>query len=239
VEQESSLATTYTWRAIPNTKALGGSYTTERLAGARASYPFTGTSVIWYTVLGPDQGTASVTIDGISHGTVNNYRRTVVFGAWRTFSGLSAGTHTLQIVVTGVRGSRAGTGTFVSIDGMRSPALQRTPSLSYKWRIGPYAGASGGHYAISDQKGSAVSFNFRGTSISWYTLLGAANGKAVVFIDGVNRGTFDTYRSSAIIGRATISGLTDAIHTIKIVNAGIRSAASHGTYITVDRFVVG
>jgi hypothetical protein len=117
--------------------------------------------------------------------------------------------------------------------------LQKTPSVRYQWRNAPFAGASGGHYSISDQKGTAAYFTFRGTSIEWHTLLGSANGKAAVYIDGVLNQTVDTYRSSASIGFLRITGLSDGLHTIKIVNAGTRNTASKGTYLTVDRFVVG
>jgi hypothetical protein len=241
VEQESSSAVTYTWRAIPTTRAWGGSYTTERLRGARASYTFTGTSVRWYTVLGPDQGTAAVTIDGSSFGTVNNYRATALFGGYHLYTGLGAGTHTIVITVNGVKGSSAGTGTFVSIDAMQpgTGVLQKTPSIRYTWRIAPASITSGGHYAVSDQKGSAIYFTFRGTSIEWHTLLGTANGKAAVYIDGVLNQTVDTYRSAASVGFLRITGLSDAIHTIKIVNTGTRNASSKGMYLTLDRFVVG
>ena len=241
VEQESSLAVSYTWRAIPTTRAWGGSYTTERIAGARATYTFTGTSLKWYTVRGPDQGTATVTIDGLSYGTVNNYRATPLFGGFISFAGLGAGSHTLVITVTGARGSRAGTGTFVSIDAMQpgTAALQKTPPVRYQWRFAPFAGASGGHYSVSDQKGSAVYFTFRGTSIEWHTLLGSSNGRAAVYIDGVLITTVDTYRSTTGLGFLRITGLIDTIHTIKIVNTGTRNAGSRGTYVTIDRFVVG
>jgi hypothetical protein len=241
VEQETSLAAIYQWRTITTTSALGGSYTTERLAGAHAVYNFTGTSVEWFTLLGPNQGTAAVSIDGVSYGNVNNYRSTYAYLSSWVFSGLSAGSHTLQITVNGVKGSSAGTGTFIAIDAMRpdSAPLQRSPGLQYTWRVGAYSPASGGHYAVSDQKGASAYFTFRGTSIEWHTILGPANGKAAVYIDGVLNTTVDTYRSSTQVGFLRITGLSDAIHTIKILILGTRSAASHGIAITIDRFVVG
>jgi len=241
VQEETSPAVSYAWRTITTTSALGGSYTTERLAGARAVYTFTGTSVTWYTVFGPNQGTAAVTIDGVSFGNVNNYRKTVLYLVARSFSGLSAGTHTLQITVNGVKGSSAGTGTFIAIDAMRpgTAALQRTPALQYRWRLAAYSGASGGHYSISDQKGASASFTFRGTALDWYAVLGSSNGKALIYMDGTYRSTVDLYRSATIIGRIHMTGLSDAIHTITIFNAGARNAASHGFFVTIDRFVVG
>ena len=95
------------------------------------------------------------------------------------------------------------------------------------------------HYALTDQKGASAYFTFWGTSIEWHMILGAANGKAAVYIDGVLNTTVDSYRSSTMVGFLRITGLIDAMHTIKIVPLGTRSAASHGTLVTIDRFVVG
>jgi len=242
VEQETSLAESYRWRGVPASGALGGSYTTEHLAGATASFTFTGTSVTWYTVLGPNQGIASVLIDGGSFGKVDNYRRgTVVYGGSWTFSGLSSATHTITIIVQGQKGSPIGTGTFVSVDGMQvgGGSVQANPSVAYRWRTAPSATAFGGHYAIADLQGESTYFSFRGTRVDWYTALGPSGGRAAVYIDGVLKGTVDTYRSSTINARVIFSNLSDGIHTIRVLVLGTKSAASHGTNIVIDRWAIG
>jgi len=242
VEQETSLAESYRWRVVPASGALGGSFATEHLAGATASFTFSGTSVRWYTVRGPNQGDARVFIDGISWGRVDNYHRsTFVYGSFWTFSPLTPGTHTMVIIVDGLKGSPIGTGTYVSVDGMQvdSGSVQSTPSITYRWRTAPSATAFGGHYAISDVQGASTYFSFRGTRIDWYTILGPSGGRAAVYIDGVLKGTVDTYRSSTISGRAIFSGLSDTVHTIRILVLGTKSAASHGTNVIIDRWAIG
>src|SRR5205807_1234476 len=62
VEQENSAAATYQWGTVSVGGAFNGSYTHDRLAGASASYSFTGSSITWYTVKGPKQGLADVYI---------------------------------------------------------------------------------------------------------------------------------------------------------------------------------
>jgi hypothetical protein len=238
--EETSSAVAYGWQKVAASAALGGSYATEHLGGARASYAFTGTSLKWFTVHGPDQGTAALSIDGVSFGRVDNYRPTRSYNTAVLFSSLTPGTHTLVITVEGLKGSPIGRGTFISIDGMQpgGAALQVRPFFTAFWRTGPSSIASGGHYALADLQGAAVSFAFHGTSVAWYSILGPSDGRAAVYLDGALKATVDLYRPSAAVGRFTLYRLSDAVHTLRIVVLGTRSAASHGTYVTVDRFAV-
>src|SRR5437899_8775007 len=58
-EQENSLAASYSWRTSKTTSAFGGSYQSDYRANATFTFGFSGTSVTWYTVLGPSQGLAA------------------------------------------------------------------------------------------------------------------------------------------------------------------------------------
>src|SRR5205085_2172165 len=133
-----------------------------------------------------------------------------------------------------------GLGTFVSVDAMRvgSGSVQPTPAVVYGWRSVPYAPAYGGSYAVSDQMRAQVSFMFRGTGIDWYSVFSAYGGKAGVYLDGTLIKTADTYKSSTALGRISLRGLSDGLHTLRVVALGTRSTASKGTMVTVDRFVV-
>ena len=85
----------------------------------------------------------------------------------------------------------------------------------------------------------SVTFTFRGTAVRWYTVLGPAQGKANVYLDGTLKGTFDNYATSTTYNAArTFTGLSDAVHTISIRPLGTKQAASSGTLISVDRWVV-
>ena len=238
--QESTPAARYGWRPVTTTAAYGRSYRTDRLAGSTASFAFTGTSVTWYTVRARNQGLADVYVDNVKKATVNNYSSGTSYKVARTVSGLSAGAHTLKIVVRGVRGSTNGTGTYVSIDAMKvGTAFYATPSLTHKWRISPDSAASGGAQAVANLAGQDVSLRFRGTGLSWYTSTGRNRGIVRIYVDGVLKGTVDNYSATTRYNvRRVISGLSDARHTVRLVISGKHRAAATGNVATVDRWIV-
>jgi GH25 family lysozyme M1 (1,4-beta-N-acetylmuramidase) len=237
-QQETTPAAAYKWRTVSNANAYNGSYNDEHLGGAEASFPFTGTTVTWYTVTGPSQGLAYVYIDGVLKGSYNQYASSAHYKVARTFSGLTAAAHTIRIVVRGVKGSSAGTGTYVSIDAIAVGAtVTGSPSLQVLWRTSSSSSASGGKYANTDLPSSAT-FVFRGTGVDWYTMFGPDQGKAQMWVDGVLKATYDNYASSRSFGvRRSIRSLTDSVHTLKIVVLGQKRTASSGKLISVDRFV--
>jgi GH25 family lysozyme M1 (1,4-beta-N-acetylmuramidase) len=237
-QQETSPAADYEWRRVANANAHGGSYSDEHLAGAEASFPFTGTSVTWYTVTGPSQGLAYVYIDGVLKGSFNQYASSAHYKVARSFSGLTSASHKLRIVVRGMKGATAGTGTYVSIDAFAmGGTVTASPSLDAKWRLTNASSASAGKYANTDIKSTAT-FAFRGTGVDWYTMTGPDQGKAEIWVDGVLKSTVDNYASGRKYGvRRSISSLTDALHTLKIVVLGQKRSASSGRLIAVDRFV--
>lgn len=239
VEQETSPRATARWGTVHARSAYGGSFVRDHFAGAQARFGFTGTAITWYTITGRDQGIANVTIDGITR-TVNNYADTRRHRVARTVTGLPDGPHTIQITATGKKGAASGTGSYVSIDAMKpgTGSVITTPSLNHQWATASHPDTSGGRYARADQTGAAMSFVFRGTGIDWHTLLGPANGKAKIYLDGQLYRTVDTYRAATRIGRYTIQGLADKVHTIRVVVLGTHNPQSRGTTVTIDRFTV-
>jgi hypothetical protein len=231
-EEESSVGASYSWATFTATKALGGSYNAERLQGASFTFGFTGTAVTWVTKAGPAQGRASVFIDGVDRGIVNLYSASDHYQVKRTYSGLSAGAHSLMVRVRGERGSTHGTSTWIALDGLlvNGTTVSR-PVVHFEWQPVHDSSASGGRYVRTVTPNAHVSFVFRGYTIDWVTLAGPTQGKASMYIDGVKKRTVDNYSSSvhhAVTRR--ISDLTDAVHTLTIVAAsGI---------VSVDRFVV-
>jgi GH25 family lysozyme M1 (1,4-beta-N-acetylmuramidase) len=237
-QQETTPAAEYEWREASNANAYGGSFSDEHLGGAEASFRFTGTAITWYTVTGPSQGLAYVYIDGVLKGSYNQYASSANYKVPRTFSGLSSSAHTLRIVVRGVKGASAGTGTYVSIDAFGvGGTVDATPSLDGKWRLTSATSASGGKYANTDLKATA-DFVFRGTGVDWYTTTGPNQGKAEIWVDGVLKATVDNYASSRAYNvRRSVRSLTDAVHTLRVVVLGQKRSASSGRLIGVDRFV--
>jgi hypothetical protein len=238
LEQETSVAAKYSWPRVSTSAAYGGSYVRSRLSGTSASWQFSGTGVRWYTVTGASMGKAVVSIDGVTKCTCDLYASSTHFHASRYFSGLADANHTIKIAPTGTKRA-ASADSYVAVDGFLpdSSSLYGSPSLTYQWQRLTSSLAGGGHAARFDIAGGAVSFTFKGTGIRWYTLRGPSEGKAKVYIDGVLKETYDAYaKSSSLTDRSYAT--SNAVHTLKLVVLGRKTAASKGTYVTVDRLTV-
>jgi len=240
VEQETSTAAAYYWRGVSTSSAFGGSYAVDHLANSQLTFKFTGTGITWYTNTGRNYGLAYVYIDGVLRGSFGQYASSTHYRVARSFGGLTLGSHTITIRVRGLKGAAGGTGTDIAVDAFQVGATRfDTPSVTYSWRRAGSSFASGGAYALSDGKGSAATFTFRGTGFDWYTVLGPSMGKANVYVDGVLIIQFDNYASSTQYNvRRTFRKLSDAIHTVTIKLTGTRRSASSGTVVAVDRWVV-
>ena len=62
-QQGEGAATAFTWRTVNTASAFGGSYVVDHVAGASASYRFTGSSITWYTNIGPNYGIADLYVE--------------------------------------------------------------------------------------------------------------------------------------------------------------------------------
>jgi len=228
--------------------------------GATATYAFSGTSVTWIGQRSNLSGIALVKVDGGAGVAVDLFARNVetnspVFAV----NGLSPGTHTLTIEVTGTRNQES-QGNAVVVDAFDIPAtavshLQETdPDVVFSgaWaQADDRFGWSGGGLAtqpdppvggarVSETNGAKATLTFRGTAISWTGFRGRDGGIARVQLDGGPVTTVDTYSQSdkvqAIVFTAT--GLADETHTLTIEATGTRNAASAGRKIVVDAFDV-
>ena len=221
------------WPLVHAKPAFGHSFAREHLAGASASWTFTGTSITWWTITGPDQGKAKLFVDGVRKLTVSNYAAKQHFAIGRTVKGLHAGRHTVRVLVLGLKGSKVGKGTFVAVDAF-SAGKTRTanPSLAAAWRSINNSHLYAGHAIVADLATETVTLRFRGTGIALATMRGLTQGKANVFVDGVRKLTINDFaKHTAFHVRHAIRGLSDKLHTLKIVVVG-----SHT--ITIDRFTV-
>jgi len=99
--------------------------------------------------------------------------------------------------------------------------------------------ASGGALRWSNFTNDTVTYKFNATSIKWLTRKGPSMGKALVTIDGVNKGTFDLYRATGLNQQFLFSGLASAAHNIVIKVTGSKNANAAGFFIPLDGFQVG
>jgi GH25 family lysozyme M1 (1,4-beta-N-acetylmuramidase) len=234
--EEGSAGITYAWRSVGARDAIEGSYVTERSAGATATFAFSGRAVTWYTMVGPDQGRASVWIDGERVGTFDQYASRRAFGVTRSFSKLPRGTHTIAIRVLGTR-SAASSDTLVAIDGFE--VGRATRELGFSWGAVRRPEASGGSLVASDVKRASLELTFRGTGIAWTTARGPDQGRAAIFLDGTLVRTVDNYARERTLGVVrTVSGLAEGVHVLRIVVLGEARPRAMGALVSVDRFSV-
>jgi GH25 family lysozyme M1 (1,4-beta-N-acetylmuramidase) len=117
---------------------------------------------------------------------------------------------------------------------------QGSPAVGYGWRSVSKDQAYGGAFAVERRAGASASYAFHGTSVTWYTTTGPAQGKAAVSIDGHGMGTFDQYasRPSFRVARS-FTKLAHGWHTITVRVLGTASASASDTQVTVDAFQSG
>jgi GH25 family lysozyme M1 (1,4-beta-N-acetylmuramidase) len=237
--EQASPAINYGWRKVSSAGAFGRSYAVQRLAGATASFAFTGKTVTWYTLTGPSQGMASVWIDGRAKGTFNQYAPSMSFKVARSFRHLARGDHTITIRVLGRAGATGGTDTQVAVDAIEAGGkVIWTPAMRFAWGKAKNANASGGDVAVSDLTGTAATFAFYGTGVEWHTVLGPHQGRARIYVDGKLLKSVDNYAKSPSTADRTIAGLAVGVHELRIVVLGEARPAARGTQTSIDAFTV-
>ena len=237
--EQGSPAIAYTWRQVRAPRAYGRSYMVERSAGATATFAFTGSSVTWYTAIGPTQGKASVSIDQRLRGTFDQYDPAWHVRVPRTFRHLGPGQHTITIKVLGVNGSSAGTDTQVIVDAFAAGArIVSNPELTLSWGTSKLRAASRGGVATSDLARSEAAFAFWGTGVDWATVRGPEQGRANIFIDGVLVTTVDNYAATTSVQSRSFTGLDLGQHELRIVVLGTSRPRSTGTKVAIDTFTV-
>lgn len=107
VSNDASTLITYsgTWGTGTYSSYYGGTDRYASVAGASATYTFTGKSVAWVAYKSAIRGSAQVFVDGVLKATVNLYATTSTARAQvYAFNWATSGTHTLKIVVVGTAG---------------------------------------------------------------------------------------------------------------------------------------
>ncbi len=228
----------------------GGTVMESLIPGARATFTFNGTSATWIGVRSDHGGIARVFVDGVFVSEVDLFQRssTELHVPVFTAQGLTNGTHTLAIEVTGLKNTDS-TAPVVWVDAFDVPTqvvshLQDTdPDMTYTagWTGGDTSTYWSGSYAhVSTTPGAQATLTFNGTSISWIGYRGPDSGIARVFLDGVFAGEVDLYFSDPRIQAIVFTSppLADANHTLTIEATGLKNAASSDARVVVDAFDV-
>jgi hypothetical protein len=237
----------------PSWGSSGGTAVQSSVAGATASFTFTGTSVRWISARGREMGVARVSVDAgpakqvsLRTGTGDIFRTPAT-----TIYDLSDGPHTLTIeVVSGVVVVDAfdvQPETTVSHWQDTDPNVAFSAGWTKASTAFPWSG-NGDHnepeLAVTAQEtyagGETVTLPFRGTAISWIGYRGPDGGIARVQVDGGTPVEVDTYSPTVKFQQVvfTAAGLADANHTLTITTTGGRNPAASAPRIVVDAFDV-
>ncbi len=248
--QQDSPAVREAWGRWTTGSASGGAMKISRRASTKLTFAFTGSAVSLVGYRGPSGGYASVYLDGVLqtsslsfYASSNQYRRTL----WGK-SGLVAGPHTVQILPRGSKPSRS-RDTWVYVDAFTVDGVtvqENAPGVSERFRRVSSSSASASAYDLTNhlsatgRSGPALSFQFKGTGISWYGTKGPSYGKAYVYVDGSRKATVDLYRSGTAYRQRlwTSATLSNAVHTLRVLVVGTRRTGSKGYDVSFDYFSI-
>lgn len=113
------------------------------------------------------------------------------------------------------------------------------------WSTGPVSGALGGsvHFASAATPRASlnkISFTVNGSDVAWISTIGPNRGQASIAIDGVVTQIVDLYSPTQQPAKlvASLSGIGAGTHTVTVTVLGTKAAASTGTRVDVDGFVL-
>jgi hypothetical protein len=108
------------------------------------------------------------------------------------------------------------------------------------WATQSVAGAYGGALRYASAAGARATLSFAGKEVAWVAPKGANRGKAEVWVDGAKAATVDLYSASNLSRRVvfTKTWAASGSHKLEVRVLGAKRAASSGTRVDVDAFVV-
>ncbi|MEV6927222.1 hypothetical protein AB0M46_22350 [Dactylosporangium sp. NPDC051485] len=223
----------------------------SHVAGATATFRFSGTQVALRAVRDVDQGIMTVSVDGGPAQRVDNYApaRNASGVVW-TSAVLASGSHTITIVNTGTKNSTS-SGINIALDRADITAASQvivdsnetgTGNLQFDydaaWGLTPripdmYAGTAN----HSNTGAATARFRFTGTQVALHAVRDVDQGIMTVSVDGGTAQRVDNYASTRNASGVvwTSAALTSGAHTITIVNTGTKNSASSGFNIALDR----
>jgi hypothetical protein len=218
------------------------------VAGATATFTFTGSQVALHAVKDVDQGIMALSVDGGAAQDVDDYApaRNASGIVW-TSPILAPGTHTLTIVNTGQRDS-ASSGNNIAIDRADVYQAQTVDGnvtgtgmdeFDYSAGWGLTTGVSdmyAGTANWSQTAGSTATFTFTGNEVALHAVRDVDQAIMTVSVDGGAATTVDDYaptrNASGIVW--TSGDLATGTHTVHITVTGARNPASSGPNIALD-----
>ena len=246
--QNTSVALIEAWDLDAARVASGGRYIASRTAGSSATADVTvaaGQAVSVHAVRTPNGGHGALYVDGVKRATGSFYAASVRRARVFHVENLTPGAHEVQVRVLGTRPS-ASSGTWVGIDSVSvGTNVRQETGLRQAFRRVRATGASGGSYdvvshATSGDSGAAPSYRvvFRGTSVALYASKTPDSGVALVYVDGVQKGSVNLYAANVKHNvKVFETTFADTVHTLRVVPQGSARGARSG--VAVDHIEIG
>jgi hypothetical protein len=235
-----------TWYTNNASLHSGASARLAATPGCRVTFTFWGSGVRWIAYRDEWSGIANVYVDGLLTAAVDTFVRPAQARAvLYSRDGLSLGTHTLAVEVTGDRNPGSG-GSWIWVDAFEVIVRREQDDSAVQYSCPPYAtwypnGSqvhSGGSAVLAMTPGCQATFTFTGSAVSWIGYRDEWSGIARVSVDGVFRADVDTYASPAAARSViyTLTGFSPGPHALTIGPTGRWNPASRGLWVWVDAF---
>jgi hypothetical protein len=247
---QSSSAVIETWDRDTNASASAGGYAAGRMAGAKSTFTFTGTTVTFVGRKAADGGKADIYLDGVKKATLDFYNAA---SQWKvdlwTVSGLTNAKHTVTVIALGTK-SAASTNYWAYVDAFKVGATsyeENNAAVTYQHRRVATANAYNGSYDVTNHVASGDTGDqplyklvFKGTDVIVYATKTPSSGKATVYVDGVLKATIDLYAAATTYKFKAFdsAALSNGVHTLTIKATGSKAAASSNTDVTLDQVVL-
>ena len=256
-EDDARLSSSGVWSTAANTSMSSRGYTYSSDDEGVLNVTFEGTGLRWIGPRSPGHGVANVYVDGAYRATPSQYANSKLYRQqiW-SVSGLTSGTHTVQIRVAGksddgrapkpvavdvlhvIGGSLreatrpAGVTRVVASDGRTAPLGTWAPKATS-------GDATASELRTRDVR-SRFDVAFRGTSFTWIGSRGPDFGIAEIVLDGKSLGTVDLYDYAPNPKRVlwSVRSLPDREHRLTIRLPGKRRTASSSFVTGIEAFDV-
>lgn len=242
---DAAVTYTGTWTHGTDAGYYASTKAVSNVGNSTANFSFSGVALEIFARTIPNGGKFDVYIDGALAGSADTYDpvgayQVEVFQA----TGLSAGTHTVQLKLNGKNASS--TGYWVGFDHARYTAVPATitddadAAVTYlgAWTHAADTAYYAGTKSVASINNRSASLTFTGTAVSVYARTIPNGGKFNVYIDGVLAGSGDTYDP---VGQYQVevfqlTGLSSGSHTVEVRLNGQKNAASTGYFVGLDYF---
>jgi len=212
-------------------EAYGGKQHVAQATGSIAEFSFTGTNIDFYGETWNGGPSLEIFIDGASKGAFSqSITPEGLKKLFASITGLDNVNHSVKLVSIGEWASID----YVDFTPLPTKILDDTDA-GWIWsgfELDEQPEAYGGKQHVAEASGSTAEFEFTGSSIKFFGETWNGGPSLEIFIDGASKGTFSqsiTPEGLKVLF-ATITGLNDVKHSVKLVSIGAWAAVDYVEY---------